>query len=85
MSGKVNESLWRITRMRPATVSRLRSFEKQLRVSYENGVMSVNPNERGEISIDQLVNVLLDRNESHKERGKRARKGRQARKKGIES
>jgi len=74
MSGKVNESLWRIVRLRPDTVTRLRVFEARVRAAREMGFTEVNPNEQDQISLDALICELLRRDEEHMERSLKATK-----------
>lgn len=82
MAGKVNESLWRICRLRPGTVEQLRTFEKKLRASYERGDHANGPDDQDRISIDALVGELLRRDREHERRSteawKRRRKGKKS-------
>ena len=84
MAGKVNETLWRMTRLRPSTVDRLRVFEQRIRNAREMGETHVNPNEQDEISIDALVQELLRRDEEHVQRSRRSKVKRKKAEHGIE-
>jgi len=70
MAGKVNETLWRMVRLRPETVYRLRDLEIRIRRARENGFNEVNPDELDRISLDALVCELLRRDDEHRERSK---------------
>lgn len=86
MAGKVNESLWRIVRLRPGTVEELRRIEAKLRFSFENGRGGIGPDDLDRISIDAIVCELIRRYEEHLGRGQEARKAaRAAKKKSKES
>jgi len=76
MSGKVNETLWRMVRIRPETVYRLRDLEARIRKARENGFTEVNPDEMDRISIDALICELLRRDDEHRERSKASGKRR---------
>lgn len=72
MAGKVNETLWRMVRLRPETVDRLRRLEKSIRTARERGKSRINPNEQDQISLDSLIGELLTRFEQHQERSRKA-------------
>lgn len=78
MAGKVNETLWRMVRLRPATIERLRRFETIVRHAREYRDHPVNTDEQDRISLDTLINELFRRDEAHRRRsqesGKRRRK-----------
>lgn len=72
MPSKVNESKWRMVRLRPQTVVSLREFETKLRNAREKGQGRVDPNERDQMSLDSIIAELLRREHAHQMRSRQA-------------
>lgn len=72
MPSKVDESKWRMVRLRPQTVFGLREFEQTLRNARERGQGRVDPNERDQMSLDSIIAELLRREHAHQMRSRKA-------------
>lgn len=62
---------WQLSRLRRDTVERLRQLGKRLDRARDRGQLAVDPGEQG-WSVDQLVAFLLDQDDNHLERARKA-------------
>lgn len=64
--------VWQLSRLRRETVTRLRQLGKRLDKALERGQLNTDPGEQG-WTVDQLVAFLLDADENHLDRCRKAR------------
>lgn len=69
---------WTHVRVRTTTADRLRDRIREMREEYWLGHQSRTPVVAGELSVDALVNWLLDEREEHRARARRAKGARRA-------
>lgn len=68
--------VWVMVRLKRATEARLREIELSLRRAYEAGQIELELDQQGRVSVNQIVEVLVDRYCGHKERSRRSARGR---------
>lgn len=72
MSSASNRATWQMVRMRRSTVNALRSVMQRLDNAYTRGQGVEPPGEQG-YSLDQIVMVLVNRDEGKRHRAERSR------------
>lgn len=63
---------WQLCRLRRDTVSRLKEFARGLVAAYERGQLTTGPSS-DKYSVDQIVDILLNRATDHRTRSSRPR------------
>ena len=66
-----NSPTWQLSRLRRDTVDRLKQLGKRLDKARDKGYLTEEPGEQG-WTVNQLVEYLLNQDDDHLERGKRA-------------
>jgi len=63
---------WTMVRVSESTRKRLEAMRDSLLSAYEKGQIDLDLDERDRVSLNQVLSILLDREESHRKRSNRS-------------